>query len=100
VLRAAVLHDRCFAKAGSTSARSGDLHWYANRSCLRKEPCQLLRAALLFRYECQPAGLSHVASRPTGQDSPALPWRDTRLTKRDANFRRQRCTLYAKGLQT
>ena len=73
VLRAAVLHDRCFAKAGSTSARSGDLHWYANRSCLRKEPCQLLRAALLFRYECQPAGLSHAASRPTGQDSPALP---------------------------
>ncbi len=61
VLRAAKFHNGSFAKTGSASAQRGYMHWNSNASCLRKEACQLLRAVLLVRCECQAAGLSHLA---------------------------------------
>src|SRR5260370_33996414 len=76
------------------------MHRNSNASCLRKETRQLLGAVLLVRCECEAAGLSHAAPRPTRSGSHSLPWRETLLTNRDADFRRQRCTLDTEGLET
>src|SRR5712692_946521 len=99
MLRAAKFHNSSLAKTDSAAPRCGHLHWNSNGFCLRKESRQLLCAVLLVRCECQAVGFSHVASCPTGLESPALSWRDTLLTARDEDFRRQRCTLDAKGLE-
>src|SRR5216684_5287215 len=68
VLGSAKFHNRGLAETGSASTRSSHLHRNSNGPGLWKESCQLLGAVWLVRYECQTAGFSHVASRPTIQD--------------------------------